>query len=182
MRRERPGDITTVEAVVRAAFGDEGALVARLVLALRESHAWRDLSFVAERDGEVVGHVLLTGAWLDAPRRLVDVLVLSPLAVVPAAQGAGVGSALVRHALEGTAGRAEPLVFLEGHPGFYPRFGFVPGGTRGFRPPSDRIPPAAFQVLVRERHEPWMAGALVYPDVFWRMDCVGLRGPEASAT
>jgi len=169
-----------VEGVVGAAFGDEGALVVRLVRELRASPAWRDLSFVAERDGDVVGHVLLTGAWLDAPRALVDVLVLSPLAVSPAAQGTGVGSALVRHALASTADRAEPLVFLEGHPGFYPRFGFVPGGTRGFRAPSDRIPPAAFQVLVRERHEPWMVGALVYPDVFWRLDCVGLRGPETS--
>ncbi|MFE7408205.1 GNAT family N-acetyltransferase [Isoptericola sp. NPDC057559] len=180
MRPERPRDVPAVEEVVRAAFGAEGSLVVRLVRALRESPAWRDLSFVAEREGRVVGHVLLTGAWLDAPPRLVDVLVLSPLAVSPGVQGAGVGSALVRHALASTADRPEPLVFLEGHPGFYPRFGFVPGGARGFRAPSDRIPPAAFQVLVRERHEAWMTGALVYPDAFWRLDCVGLRGPEAA--
>lgn len=176
VRPERPDDVPAVEEVVRAAFGPEGDLVVRLVAALRASPAWRGLSFVAQVDGAVVGHVLLTGAWVDAEPALVDALVLSPLAVEPHAQGAGVGSALVRHALAATAARPEPFVFLEGSPGYYPRFGFVPAGGRGFRAPSERIPPAAFQVLVREHHEPWMTGPLVYPDAFWRLDCVGLRG------
>lgn len=41
------------------------------------------LSFVAELRGQVVGHVQLSKSWLDAPKRLVEVLVLSPLGVVP---------------------------------------------------------------------------------------------------
>lgn len=178
-RRERPDDVPAVEAVVRDAFGDHGEAVTELVASMRASDAWRDLSFVAEVDGDVVGHVLLTRSWLDAPQRLVDVLVLSPLGVATAWQGRGIGTALVRHALAATADRDEPLVFLEGHPSYYPRFGFVPAGGLGFRPPSERIPPSAFQVLVRERHEPWMAGSLVYADAFWRHDCVGLRAPQS---
>jgi putative acetyltransferase len=178
VRRERPGDGPAVARVVRDAFGDHGATVARLVGDLRTSDAWRDLSFVAEADDHVVGHVLLTRSWLDADRALVDVLVLSPLAVATAWQGRGIGGRLVRRALAATADRHEPLVFLEGSPSYYPRFGFEPAMARGFRPPSPRIPPAAFQVLVRERHEPWMTGALVYADAFWRHDCVGLRTPQ----
>lgn len=38
-----------------------------------------------------------------------------------------------------------------------------------------RIPPAAFQATLLPAYEPWMRGALVYADVFWRLDCVGLR-------
>ena len=76
---------------------------------------------------------------------------------------------------DGDADRAEPLVFLEGSPAYYPRFGFVPGGTLGFSAPSVRIPDAAFQVLTLASYEPWMRGALVYPEVFWAHDTVGLR-------
>ena len=76
------------------------------------------------------------------------------------------------------ASRAEPLVFLEGDPGFYSRVGFVAGAELGFTPPSVRIPAQAFQVAILPGYvQGEMTGALVYPDVFWRHDCVGLR-PE----
>jgi putative acetyltransferase len=66
-------------------------------------------------------------------------------------------------------------VFLEGSPRYYPRFGFRPAGDLGFRRPSLRIPQPAFQVVLRPSYEPWMTGTLVYPEVFWALDCVGLR-------
>jgi predicted N-acetyltransferase YhbS len=68
-------------------------------------------------------------------------------------------------------------VLLEGSPDFYPRFGFGPGGSRGFRRPSLRIPKPAFMVRPLPGYEPWMTGTLVYADPFWRLDCVGLRDP-----
>jgi putative acetyltransferase len=71
------------------------------------------------------------------------------------------------------------VVFLEGSPDYYPRFGFVPGGTLGFRKPSLRIPDAAFQVATLPAYEPWMTGTLVYSEPFWRHDSVGLRDPGA---
>ncbi|HEY2241818.1 MAG TPA: N-acetyltransferase [Streptosporangiaceae bacterium] len=180
-----PADEPAVADLVAAAFGDEhGPVVARLVDALRASPAWDPaLSFVAGStppDGgpaQLTGYVLLTRSLLDAPRRLVDVLVLSPLAVRPGHQGRGLGSRLVRHALAAAETRPEPLVFLEGSPDFYPRFGFGPGRDRGFRRPSLRIPESAFMVHPLPGYEPWMTGTLVYADPFWRLDCVGLRDP-----
>ncbi len=44
--------------------------------------------------------------------------------------------------------------------------------------PSRRIPEPACQVRLLSRHEPWMTGRLVYPDVWWRLDLVGLRDPD----
>jgi putative acetyltransferase len=32
-------------------------------------------------------------------------------------------------------------------------------------------------VVLLDRYEPWMTGALVYCDAFWTHDCVGLRDP-----
>jgi putative acetyltransferase len=184
LRPERAEDVPAIREVVAAAFAEHD-VVPDLVDELRASRAWLEgLSFVAEVDGEVVGHVLLTRGLLDAAVRLVDVLVLSPLAVMPVRQRQGIGSALVRHALAAAAARGEPAVFLEGSPAYYPRFGFVPGAELGFRRPSLRIPQPAFQVVTTSAYQPWMTGTLVYPDPFWRLDCVGRRGdpPDVSGT
>jgi putative acetyltransferase len=177
LRVERPGDRAAVRDVHLRAFGDHGMVVADLVDALRA--APDALSLVAERSGRVVGHVMFTRSLLDAPRRLVDVQVLSPLAVVGEHQREGIGSALVRRGLETMAERSVPLVFLEGSPGYYSRFGFVAGGGLGFRKPSLRIPDAAFQVVRLAAFEPWQTGTLVYSEVFWQHDTVGLRDPDA---
>ena len=173
-RPERDGEQAVVRGIVEDAFGE--SRVGELVDALRASPDWIDsLSFVAESRGGLIGHVLFTRGLLDAPARLVDVLVLSPVSVLTAQQGRGIGSGLVRHGLEHVAQRPEPLVFLEGSPAYYHRFGFEPGGQLGFRRPSLRIPEPAFQVLRLPTYEPWMTGTLVYSRVFWDLDCVGLR-------
>ncbi|TDE90915.1 N-acetyltransferase [Occultella glacieicola] len=177
MRREQPGERDAVGQVIRAAFGTDGEQVAALEAALRADRCGRDgCSLVADTGDGVVGQVLITRSWLDAPRELVEVGVLSPLAVAPDHQRRAIGAALVRSALAAAADLGLPAVFLEGDPGYYPRLGFVPGGTRGFTAPSVRIPPAAFQVVTLPAHRDWMTGALVYADVFWELDCVGLRG------
>jgi putative acetyltransferase len=180
LREERPGDRQSVREVNVRAFGDHGPVVADLVDSLRDTITpAAGLSLVAEQDGQIAGHVMFTRSLLDAPRRLVDVQVLSPLGVMPEQQKRGIGSALVRHGLEVLGERAVPLVFLEGDPRYYSRFGFAPGDTQGFRKPSLRIPDVAFQAIRLPAYEPWMTGTLVYAEPFWRHDCVGLRDPDA---
>ena len=178
MRQEEPADEDAVRALHLAAFGDHGDLVADLVVDLRPSAtASSGVSLVAVDGAEVIGHVLFSPALLDAPPRLVPVQVLSPLAVRPARQRRGVGAALVHAGLQIMAERSVPVVFLEGDPGYYARFGFRPGAEQGFRRPSLRIPAAAFQAFRTPSAEPWMTGTLIYPDTMWRHDAVGLRDP-----
>lgn len=165
-------DTDQVWEVLTAAFND-GGRAARLAEALLERPS--RVALVAEDDGEIVGAVQLSHSWLDAPRALVDVLVLSPLGVAPHRQGQGIGAELVTAALDAAHDREAPLVWLEGQPAYYPRVGFVRGGERGFRPPSERIPAAAFFVATLPGWQPWMTGGLVYPDEFWAHDCVGPR-------
>ena len=181
IRTEQPGDHDAVAVVQRRAFGAEGAQVAALVEDLRRSIAAEGgLSLVATDDDDLVaGHVMFTHNLLDAPSRLVDVQVLSPVGVLPERQQQGVGSALIRRGLEILAGLDVPLVFLEGSPDYYRRFGFQPGGEHGFRRPSLRIPPAGFQVLKLPAYESWMTGTLVYRQEFWSHDLVGLRDGES---
>jgi predicted enzyme related to lactoylglutathione lyase len=72
-------------------------------------------------------------------------------------------------------------VVLEGDPAYYSRLGFEPAEPWGLLRPSPRIPRPAFQWVRLSAHEPWMRGRVVYPDVFWRHDAVGLRGRRGPA-
>jgi putative acetyltransferase len=177
IRAQRPGERAAVREVVGRAFGRPE--VPDLAEALQDSPAGAaGLSFVAETGGRLAGHVQLSRSWLDAPPRLAEVLVLSPLSVIPECQRQGIGSRLVGHALAEAARAGAPLVFLEGDPRYYSRFGFGPAREHGFTPPSVRIPDAAFQVVTLAGYQPWMTGALVYAEQFWEYDCVGLREPR----
>jgi putative acetyltransferase len=176
IRREGPADRDAVRDVNRAAFADHDAHVAGLVEALRDLISNNSgVSLVAVEGEQVIGHVMFTPSLLDAPRALVTVQVVSPLAVLPAAQRRGVGSALVRRGVEIVVGQGAPIVFLEGNPAYYSRLGFVAAGSLGYRRPSLRIPEPAFQAMNLPAHEPWMTGTLVYSHIFWDHDAVGLR-------
>ncbi len=175
IRAARPGD--AVDRVIRDAFAEDGEKVVALWAELEQSDLLRG-SIVAERDGEVVGHVGLSHAWLDARRELVDVWLLSPLSVVRQEQGAGIGTRLLEAAVDAARESGTPLLFLEGDPGYYGARGFEPGAAATVSTPaSARTPAPAFQVVRFETHEDWMTGQLIYPDVWWRYDAAGLRDP-----
>jgi putative acetyltransferase len=174
IRPQRSDELAAVVAVVGEAF--RRPVVVDLVTQLQTRSAGRaGVSLVAELGGDIVGHVQLSRCWVDAPDRLVEVLTLAPLSVLPHDQGRGLGGRLVREALQAARQARWPLVFLEGSPGYYSRFGFEAADRRGFASPSPRIPEPAFQVAVLPDWEPWMTGGFVYADVFWELDCVGLR-------
>lgn len=177
VRAATDDDASEVRRVVAAAFG--GERMAQLLDALREDPvAWLDLAFVAEEKDGVVAACAYSRGWLDSPTKLVEVLVLTPLAVRPDRQRDGVGTLLTKESLRRVGERDEPLVFLEGDPGFFCRLGLVGGRELHFHPPSARIPEPAFQVATLAGYDQQtMTGAVVYPDVWWRHDAVGSR-PE----
>ena len=131
----------------RAAFGEaEG--VERIVDDLRTSDAWVGLSFVAEYEGRLVGHVSVHA---EPPRRA------EPAGRRPRPQparrcsrpGRNAGSARRWSGMRCASSRSDRSHWSSSRARrrTTPRFGFVPGNDLGFRRPSRRIPRAAFQVL-----------------------------------
>lgn len=179
IRAERVEDHPAIREVIVAAFGDEGPVIADLVDALRKHPCTRDgLSLVADDEGEIVAHSMVTRSRLDTFRRVVDVAVLGPLAVRPDRHRQGIGRQIVAASLAGADTAGFPVIFLEGDPAYYSRLGWVAAKPLGFRKPSIRIPDDAFQCVLLSAYEGWMTGTHVYNEVFWDFDAIGLREPE----
>lgn len=82
----------------------------------------------------MVGHLLFTRARLE-PEVGFPAFILAPLAVLPEHQTAGVGGKLIEAGLTQLTRTGPCLVFVLGHPGYYPRFGFRPAGAQGLHAP-----------------------------------------------
>lgn len=119
------------------AFGEEkGPEIAELVNDLFKDHtAIPFLSLVALENGGLVGHILFTKAELMGTDRALSIQLLAPLAVLPHAQSKGVGSRLIKEALNQLKDDGVALVFVLGHPDYYPRCGFTPAGLLGYEAP-----------------------------------------------
>jgi putative acetyltransferase len=123
IRPETNADHKAIRHVNRLAFGQDDE--ARLVDALRDGGYLR-VSLVAERAGQVVGHILFSDLPILTEAGTVPALALAPMAVLPGFQRRGIGSDLVRSGLDECRRRGHQIVVVVGHPHFYPRFGFSP--------------------------------------------------------
>lgn len=116
IRPSKPKDHPAIAAVETQAYGRkaEARLVEQLVPAPEHT-----LSLVAECDGMVIGHILLTG--IAAPLKAMAV---APLAVLPAYREMQVGSELVRNAIRIATQEGHEVLFVLGDNGYFERFGF----------------------------------------------------------
>jgi putative acetyltransferase len=150
IRPATAADAAAVERVHLAAFaGDEEARLAREVPA--------EISLVAEADGELVGHVLVSRAHVDSA----PVLALGPIGVLPAWQRRGVGSLLMEAAIAEADARGEPLIALLGHPWYYPRFGFRQARGLGIEPPFE-VADEVWMALPLAAYDPELRGRFSY--------------------
>ena len=105
------------------------------------------LELVAQREGALTGHVMLTETEVSCPPgqdpRHWKFLMLAPLSVRLEDRGRGLGGALMREAVRQAEADA---VFLVGDPGYYGRYGFENAVEFGFINASG-VPDRFLQVL-----------------------------------
>ena len=122
-----------------------------LVVALRKGESFiPELSLVAEMNGELVGHILFTKAFVGGD----EVLVLAPLSVKPIYQRKGIGMALIAegHKIAKDLGYQYSLVL--GSKLYYPKSGYLPAEQLGVIPPKG-IPSANFMAIkLQEQAKP----------------------------
>ncbi|MEN8106563.1 MAG: N-acetyltransferase [Pseudomonadota bacterium] len=125
VRPESSGDARAIDVVHISAFGGEAE--ALLVSALREASSYnRELSLVAELNGRIVGHVLLTRVPLRKHGEEKNVLALGPMSVVPSQSHRGIGSELIQACVNLAREKGYGAIVVLGHPEYYQRFGFRP--------------------------------------------------------
>jgi len=127
IRSEIPEDCAAVYHVNRLAFEREGE--AALVDKLRAVHP--HISLVAVRDSQVVGHIFFSPVSVESEDANFMALGLAPMAVLPEYQNQGIGSQLVRQGLKECESQGHDIVFVVGHPNYYPRFGFSTAKAKG---------------------------------------------------
>ena len=134
IRESKPDDLNRVLQVEGQAFGDdEGPEIVDLVKGLlSDPSAMPLLSLLAESDQRTVGHILFTKAQITNFIDSVSAVILAPLAVIPEAQSQGIGGQLIKEGLKRLTESGVELVFVLGHPEYYPRHGFKPAGELGF--------------------------------------------------
>ena len=157
LREATPDDRADIRDLITRAFGQEDE--AQIVDKLEEEGA-SYLQVVAELDGRIVGH--LTFYLVGVLGRL-GAIGLGPMSVDPWVQREGIGLTMARYGLEVCKRANVPIVFVLGHPEYYPKLGFSAEAAEGFESPWSGQP--AFMAL-RMRHGPPMSGKLVFPKAF----------------
>lgn len=143
VRPEHPKDIEEIRALITTAFdgapysdGTEGAIVD----ALRKGGAL-SVSLVAERGGEIVGHVAFSPVQIDGNE--LRWYGLGPVAVRPDRQRQGIGTRLIEAGLDQIKSMGAAGCVVLGYPGYYSRFGFKADPTLSF----PGVPQHYFQCL-----------------------------------
>ncbi len=137
IRQEEPRDYVEVESLVKAAFetaehtdGNEHNLVAKL----RKSDGFiHELSLVAEENDAILGHVIFTKIKIGKTNGLA----LAPLAVIPQAQGKGIGTALIERGHEIAKSMGYDIIVVLGSEKYYPRIGYKSASILKINAPFD---------------------------------------------
>jgi putative acetyltransferase len=167
IRTETVSDFEEVYELNKLVFGrdDESKLIERIRLS---KQFIPELSIVIEEQNGIIGHVLLSKAEVVENDVSYEVIVLAPIAINPKHQRKGLGSKLIQEAFSKCKELGYGLIFLIGHPTYYPRFGFKPARKYHFELKQFIVRDEVFMVCeLFEGELNKVKGELIYPESFF---------------
>lgn len=171
LRSEKRSDYTKVAFIIEEAFKTEAysnQTEHLLVERLRSSDAFiPELSIVAELNGELVGHILLTKISIQDGEKLTPSLALAPVSVLPDHQGKSIGGLLIKEAHKVAKYLGYQSVILIGHEDYYPRFGYEPTSKYGIRLPFEAPEKNCMLIELKENALKGVSGTVVYAKAFY---------------
>lgn len=172
IRQELPEDHQLVEMVVKQAFKyddyseqDEHNLINRL----HKSEAFiPELSLVATLNGGIVGQILITKSYICSNSHSNISLSIASVSVLPDHQNKGIGTVLIRKAIEKSKELGYNSMIVAGNEAYYSRFGFLPSGKWNIKA-SFEVPEQNFMALELEENAlSCISGVVEYPKEFFK--------------
>lgn len=171
IRQEQEKDYRAVYELVKLAFSDmpkSDGTEHFLVDKLRVSDAFiPELSLVAELNGQLVGHILITKIQIENEHQSIESLTLAPVSVHPDVQRKGIGGALIKVAHEIAKSLDYQSVVLLGHANYYPRFGYEKTSKYGIKLPFPASEENCMIIELQPNALKDVSGIVKYPKAFF---------------
>lgn len=138
IRKETPNDYREVENLVRESFWNvyrPGCLEHFVLHELRSDPAFvRELDFVMEKDGRIIGQNVFMRAVIHADDgRQIPIMTMGPICIANDLKRQGYGKMLLDYSLERARELGCGALCFEGNIGFYGKSGFVYASEKGIR-------------------------------------------------
>lgn len=150
IRNETKDDYKKSENLTREAFWNvyrPGCTEHFVLYKFRESKNYiPELSFVMEKDGEMIGHVMYAHSHIKSyDGKTIPIMTFGPISIAPEYKGQGYGTRLLRYSMQKAKEMGGKALAITGNIDFYGKSGFILASEKGIRyadaEPSDRVVP-----------------------------------------
>ena len=159
IRNETKDDYKKSENLTREAFWNvyrPGCTEHFVLNKFRESKNYiPELSFVMEKDGKMIGHVMYAHSHIKSyDGKTIPIMTFGPISIAPEYKGQGYGTRLLRYSMQKAKEMGGKALAITGNIDFYGKSGFILASEKGIRyadaEPNDRVVP---YFLIKELQE-----------------------------
>ena len=162
IRNETKDDYKKSENLTREAFWNvycPGCTEHFVLNKFRESKNYiPELSFVMEKDGEMIGHVMYAHSHIKSyDGKTIPIMTFGPISIAPEYKRQGYGTHLLRYSMQKAKEMGGKALAITGNIDFYGKSGFILASEKGIRyadaEPNDRVVP---YFLIKELQEDFL--------------------------
>lgn len=167
IRLEEEKDFPEIYEFTKEAFktaevkdGDEQNFVERL---RKSGNYLPQLAFVAEKDGEIIGHIMLTKTTIENEDQNKEILILAPLTIRFDQRKKGLGKEMIAVAEKKATELGYQAILLIGDPNYYQRFGYRQASELGIVPDQEIPSEYILAKIITEEKSVDLAGTVLIP-------------------